>query len=101
MKITINTKKGAEAVSGFLQKTSDKSKQAIADVQAGAVAISEKSRQDSYQRRLKKYNPLFPEVFHSEEFNIPNMIMIRDVSTLRWRTAPVRNTSPATSAPLT
>ena len=78
MKITIDTKKGAEAVSGFLQKTSDKSKQAIADVQAGAVAISEKSRQDSYQRRLKKYNPLFPEVFHSEEFNIPNMIMIRD-----------------------
>lgn len=78
MKITIDTKKGAEAVSGFLQKTSDKSKQAIADVQAGAVAISEKSRQDSYQRRLKKYNPLFPDVFHSEAFNIPNMIMIRD-----------------------
>lgn len=78
MKFTIDTKKGAEAVSGFLQKTSDKSKQAIADVQAGAVAISEKSKQDSYQRRLKKYNPLFPDVFRSDEFNIPNMIMIRD-----------------------
>ena len=78
MKITIDTKKGAEAVSGFLQKTSDKSKQAIADVQAGAAALSEKTKQDNYLRRLKKYNPLFPEVFYSEEFNIPNMIMIRD-----------------------
>ena len=78
MKITIDTKKGVEAVSDFLQKTSDRSRQAIADVQAGAVAISEKSKQDSYQRRLKKYNPVFPELFHSEIFNIPNMIVIRD-----------------------
>lgn len=78
MKISIDTKKGAEAVSGFLQKTSDRSRQAIADVQAGAIAISEKSKQDSYQRRMKKYNPVFPEVFHSENFNIPNMIVIRD-----------------------
>lgn len=78
MKITIDTKKGAEAVSGFLQKTSDKSKQAIADAQASAAAISEKSKYDSYQRRLKKYNPVFPDVYHSAEFNIPNMIVIRD-----------------------
>ena len=78
MKITIDTKKGAEAVNNLLQKTSDKSKQAIADVQAGAVALSEKTKQDNYLRRLKKYNPLFPDVFHSEAFNIPNMIMIRD-----------------------
>lgn len=78
MKITIDTKKGTEAVASFLQKTSDKSKQTIADVQAGAIALSEKSKQDSYLRRLKKYNPLFPDVFHSEGFNIPNMIVIRD-----------------------
>ena len=78
MKFTIDTKKGAEAVSEFLQKTSDQSKKALADVQAGAVAISEKSKQDSYMRRLKKYNPLFPEMYHSADFNIPNMIVIRD-----------------------
>lgn len=78
MKITIDTKKGTEAVASFLQKTSDKSKRTIADVQAGAIALSEKSKQDSYLRRLKKYNPLFPDVFHSEGFNIPNMIVIRD-----------------------
>lgn len=78
MKINIDPKKGAEAVSELLQKTSDLSKKTFADVQAGAVALSEKSRQDSYLRRLKKYNPLFPDVYHRGDFNIPNMIMIRD-----------------------
>ena len=78
MKITIDTKKGAEAVSNFLQKTSDLGKKTVSDVQASANDLSEKMKQDSYQRRLKKYNPLFPDVYHSEAFNLPNMIMIRD-----------------------
>lgn len=78
MKITIDTKKGAEAVTGFLQKTSDAGKKALADVQAGAAALSEKNKQESYLRRMKKYNPVFPNVYHSEEFVIPKMIVIRD-----------------------
>lgn len=78
MKLKIDTQKSAEAVSGFLQKTSDIGKKTIADVQAGAIALSEKTKQDSYLRKLKKYNPLFPNVFYSAEFNIPNMIVIRD-----------------------
>lgn len=78
MKINIDTTKEKEAVSKFLQKTSDFGKKTISDVQAGAVALAEKSKQDSYMRRLKKYNPLFPDVFYSVEFNLPNMIMIRD-----------------------
>ena len=71
MKINIDTKKGADAVSELLQKT-------IADVQAGAVALSEKTKQDNYQRRMKKYNPLFPDVYQSADFNIPNLIVIVD-----------------------
>ena len=78
MKITIDTKKGAEAVSGFLQKTSDLGKKTFSDVQASANAFSEKAKQDNYLRKLKKYNPLFPDVYNSDTFNIPNMIMIRD-----------------------
>jgi len=31
-----------------------------------------------YQSRLKKYNPLFPDVYFSESFHIPNMIVIVD-----------------------
>ena len=63
MKITIDTKKEKEAVSKFLQKTSDFGKKTVSDVQTGAVALVEKSKQDSYMRRLKKYNPVFPDVF--------------------------------------
>lgn len=78
MKINIDTKKSIEAVSELWQKTSDLSKKTVADVQASAAAFAEKSKQDSYMRRLKKYNPLFPDVYHSDGFNLPNMIMIRD-----------------------
>ena len=78
MKINIDTKKGAEAVSNILAKTSDMSKKAVEEVQRGAVALSEKAKQDSWQRRLKKYNPLFPDVYTSNTFNLPNMIMIVD-----------------------
>ena len=78
MKISIDTKKEKEAVSRLLQKTTDFGKKAVSDVQAGAMALSEKTKQDGYMRRLKKYNPLFPDVFYSAEFNIPNMIVIRD-----------------------
>ena len=78
MKINIDTKKEKEAVSKFLQKTSDFGKKTVSDVQAGAVALAEKTKEDSYMRRLKKYNPLFPDTFYSVEFNLPNMIVIRD-----------------------
>ena len=78
MKIKVDTKKGVEAVSGLLQKTSELGKKTIASVQDGANALSEKTKKDSFQRRLKKYNPVFPDVYFSSEFNIPNMIMIRD-----------------------
>lgn len=78
MKISIDPKKSVEAVSGLLQKTADFGKKTVADVQASAVALSEKTKQDNYLRRLKKYNPLFPDVYFSSEFNLPNMIMIRD-----------------------
>lgn len=78
MKINIDTTKEKEAVSKFLQKTTNLGKKTVSDVQAGAVALAEKSKQDSYMRRLRKYNPLFPDVFYSVDFNLPNMIVIRD-----------------------
>ena len=78
MKINIDATKEKEAVTRFLQKTSDLGKKTVSDVQASAVALSEKTKQDSYLRKLKKYNPLFPDVFYGTEFNIPNIIVIRD-----------------------
>ena len=78
MKISLDKEKTVEVFSNLIQKTSDLSKKTLSGVQAGATALTEKTKQESYLRRLKKYNPLFPDAFFSEEFNVPNMIMIRD-----------------------
>lgn len=65
-----------------VHKTAEVSKRVASNVagnvQKKALEFSERSKQDSYERRMKKYNPLFPEKYHSEEFNIPNMIVIVD-----------------------
>ena len=96
----LDTQKSAEMLSGFLQKTSDLgkkavsdvkesaqslsektndlSKKALADIQKGAQDLSEKNKQESYLRRLKKYNPLFPDVYQGPDFNCPNLIIIVD-----------------------
>ena len=78
MAINLDTKKGTEKLSGFLQKATEVGKNAIVAVQEGSIALSDKAKQDSYARRLKKYNPLFPDEYHSESFCIPNMIVIVD-----------------------
>lgn len=71
-------KKTAETVSNILHKASDISKKVADGVQKGAQVISDKTKNDSYLRRMKKYNPVFPNQYQSESFNIPNMIKIVD-----------------------
>lgn len=78
MRIKIDTKKAFDMVSDGLQKTADISKIVAENVQQGAMDISEKAKNDAYQRKIKKYNPVFPDQYQSEEFNIPNMVRIVD-----------------------
>lgn len=78
MAINFDTKKGAEKLSGFLQKTSDAGKKALEEAQKGAVALSEKAKEDSYQYRLKKYNPLFPDEYTAADFALPHLIVLVD-----------------------
>lgn len=78
MAINFDTKKGAEKLSGFLQKTTEIGKSAAESVQKGAVALSEKMRDASYQDRLKKYNPLFPEEYTGVDFVLPQLIVVVD-----------------------
>ena len=78
MKIEFDRKKSAEALSGLVKNTMDLGKKAAADAKVGVNAIVEKTKSDSYTRRLKKYNPLFPEQYQSDDFNLPNIIMIVD-----------------------
>lgn len=89
MKMNFDFKKSAEVFTDvkqktteLVQKTSEAGLQAATNVaenvQKSAKDFSEKSKQDNYERKLKKFNPLFPDRFHSEEFNLPNMIVIVD-----------------------
>ena len=71
-------KKGAEAFSGLVRSTRDFGKKAADSAKNGVSAMVERSKSESYARRLKKYNPIFPEQYLSEGFNLPNMIMIVD-----------------------
>lgn len=78
MKIEFDKKKSAETLSGLVQSTVDFGKKAASDAKSGVTAMVEKSKADSYARRMKKYNPLFPEQYQSDSFNLPNIIMIVD-----------------------
>ncbi|MBR5529407.1 MAG: hypothetical protein IKU57_02920 [Oscillospiraceae bacterium] len=78
MKIEFDKKKSAEALSGFVQSTVDFSKKAAADAKDGVAAMVEKSKADSYARRMKKFNPLFPDQYHDANFKLPNIISIVD-----------------------
>ncbi|MBR3952414.1 MAG: hypothetical protein IKJ82_02220 [Oscillospiraceae bacterium] len=78
MGLKIDLRKGTEAVSEAIQKTSEMSKKLSNTVQEKAKDLSEKNKNENYLKRLKKYNPLFPDVFYSESFTLPNMIVIVD-----------------------
>lgn len=73
-----NEKNGKGKMSAFVKKASDITKKVASDVKNSAAAMSEKKKATDYEKRMKKYNPLFPEQYESEDFNIPNMIVIVD-----------------------
>ena len=78
LKLNIDVKKGSEAVSDALHKTSEFGKKVSTDIQKTAKDISDKAKNDALSRKFKKYNPLFPDKYFSTDFNLPNMIVIAD-----------------------
>lgn len=78
MKKPFDKQKSAEKLNLFVQDTVELSKKAAVSAKNNVLAIVEKSKSDSYARRLKKYNPLFPEQYMADSFNLPNMIQIVD-----------------------
>lgn len=74
--------KSATAIKNVATKTGDK----ISSVaKGGAQALSDKRQEivdkaqiKNYEAKMKKYNPLFPENYLNEEFNLPNVIRIVD-----------------------
>ena len=66
------------AVSDFLHKASDIGKKGVDSVKKGVVSAVEQSKSNIEQKRMKKLNPLFPEIYKSDDFHRPNMIIIVD-----------------------
>ena len=60
---------GAEKSMEVLQKAGEGMQKGFADLQ-------DKMNDDSYQRRLKKYNPVFLEQYQADGFRMPKMIMV-------------------------
>ena len=77
-KINFDKIKGAQIISDALHKTSEISKMVADNVQDSSKDIMEKAESEAYLRQMKKYNPLFPEDYRSNAFNLPNMIVSVD-----------------------
>lgn len=71
-------KKAVGGVHSGVTAVAEKSKKAASNVRSGVSTAIEKQKQDTIQRRLKKLNPIFPDKYFSEEFHIPNVIIIVD-----------------------
>lgn len=78
MKNIFDMQKSAEKLNALVQDTKELSKKAAENAKTGMLAMMEKSKNESYARRMKKYNPLFPEQYMDATFNLPNMIQIVD-----------------------
>lgn len=65
-------------ITNMFKKAAGVGKRMASNVQKSAKALSEKNKTDSYEKRLKKYNPLFLEKYNSAEFKLPNMIVVVD-----------------------
>lgn len=82
-----DSKKGTELLKEKLVNFKDSSIQNVQNkwgtLTDQVEAISDKARQDAHLRKLRKYNPLFMDVYTNTNFNLPKMIVIVDDSVRR------------------
>ena len=78
MKIELGKIVDKEKVSKAVCGTKELGLKVVSGAKDGIVSVAEKTKNESYLRRLKKYNPIFPDDYTNPDFNIPNMIMIVD-----------------------
>ena len=62
----------------FIGKASETGKKVVENIQKGAKNFSEQRKKAQEEKRIQKYKPLFPELFKSADFRIPNVIRIVD-----------------------
>lgn len=78
MKINFDKKKFTTITTDIIQKTVDTSKKVVLDTKKNVGSAIDKARSEALLRKLKKLNPVFPDQYESDEFNLPNVIIIVD-----------------------
>lgn len=74
----INIEKSKNMMGEALEKATCISKKIAQDTKNQAVVIADKTQDTLKEIKTKKYNPLFLENYNSENFNLPNIIVIVD-----------------------
>ncbi len=70
--------KKPSAVKRFFSAIGNTAQKTAKAVQQGVQTAATMKEQADYAARLKKYNPLFPKEYTSEEFHLPNVVRIVD-----------------------
>lgn len=73
----------SEAVGSTLKKTGEFGKDLAKHAQKQSAQMLDKSKSDRFMRRLKKYNPLFPDQYLDPSFTLPAMLVITDGNSRR------------------
>lgn len=77
-KLALAGSKGAKMAGAVMVNAASGGKIVAKGVSKGARELTDKMKTDGYMRKLKKYNPLFPEDYVREDFFLPNIICIVD-----------------------
>ena len=73
-----NNNKFSSSVNSFVTKATGIGKKAASDISTGAKNLSDYTKKTLEEQRRKKYNPLFPDQYLSDDFRIPKVIEIVD-----------------------
>ncbi|MBQ2319401.1 MAG: hypothetical protein II378_04480, partial [Clostridia bacterium] len=76
MKLNIESKIKKESITKLVQKSVDVGKKVALNTKENVTCAIEKAKAAALMNKLKKLNPVFPQQFVSEDFNLPNIIMI-------------------------
>lgn len=81
----INLQKGAESLKKAVEKANEKitetSRNVMDSAKENAQTLSSKAQTMAYEARMKKYNPLFSDIYSNDNFNIPNLVMLVNANT--------------------
>ncbi|MBQ2864922.1 MAG: hypothetical protein IJE90_00185 [Clostridia bacterium] len=78
MKLNIESKIKKESITKLVQKSVDVGKKVASSTKENVTYAIEKAKAAALMNKLKKLNPVFPQQFESEDFKLPNIVMIVD-----------------------